>query len=73
MKAATEVTGKVIVAAYNGKELVAVNDDTTITVATNKISASVATDKTVTHVKIFVWNDTTNCIPQTASKEFKNN
>ena len=62
------VSGVALMAAYNGNELAAVSS-TLLSEATQYVETTLNTDKSVTHVKVFVWDGTENCIPQAACKE----
>ncbi len=64
----TAVTGKVILALYNDKELVSMNtvDASAKKVVTVSTPASVA----FTSAKVFAWGDLTNIVPLTSDKEF---
>lgn len=62
-----EVTGKAILALYNGNELVAISSNDVNSAKFATVTAENIT-ATVTKAKVFVWNDFASCIPQSESK-----
>ncbi len=62
------VSGTAMIALYNGQELLGVSSKS-VSEAQYVETSSVQTDKTVTKVKVFVWDGFENCVPQIACKE----
>jgi len=57
-----------MIALYNGQELLGVSSKS-VSEAQYVETSSVQMDKTVTKVKVFVWDGFENCIPQIVCKE----
>lgn len=62
------VSGTAMIALYNGQEFLGVSSKS-VSEAQYVETSSVQTDKTVTKVKVFVWDGFENCIPQIVCKE----
>ncbi len=61
-------TGKALFALYNGKELVTVSETDITNQSVVYVTANA--DTTVTHAKVFLWNNTTDCEALTLDTEF---